>query len=502
MRYPRSIQILDVAGPQEHHDQLLHVRIADRIRRAILGGSLLPGARLPSARVLARDLNMSRPTVERAFDRLQAEGFVVRRRGSGSFVAASVPERERLPQPIRRAVGPAKPETPISVRGRVFTAYPGHPEPANGTAFTPSLPAVELFPRRVWGRLLSRAIQRPGALHWTYGATAGLSRLREAIAAHVAGSRGAACSPEQVIVLSSAQQGVDLAVRVLLDPGDAAWVEDPSYPPAVHLLRAAGAQVSAIPVDTDGLDVDTAIAIQPAARLAYVTPSHQYPSGGTMSLPRRLALLGWAAREGAWILEDDYDGDLRYAGRPLASLQALDRSGRVIYIGTFNKVMFSSLRIAFLIAPAALVEPLVNAKHLMDGHPPGHTQAALADFLGEGHLANHLRELLDVYDRRRRQLIAELDTLSDVLEIGPSDAGLHLAAYLRRPLDDRRISAECAKAGVDLHPLSRFYVGPARAGFVMGFACARPAQQRSAMEIVARTIRAQKSSSRRARVAS
>jgi GntR family transcriptional regulator/MocR family aminotransferase len=164
--------------------------------------------------------------------------------------------------------------------------------------------------------------------------------------------------------------------------------------------------------------------------------------------------------------------------------------------------MFSSLRIAFLIAPTALVESLINAKHLMDGHPAGHTQAALADFLGEGHLATHLRELLEVYDRRRLKLIAELDTLSDELEVGPSDAGLHLAAYLRRPLDDRRISAECAKAGVDLHPLSRFYVGPARSGFVLGFACARPAQQRSAMEIVARTIRAQKSSSRRARVAS
>jgi len=258
-------------------------------------------------------------------------------------------------------------------------------------------------------------------------------------------------------------------------------------------LKAAGADVSPIPVDADGFDVEAALAIQPRARLAYVTPSHQYPSGGLMPLHRRLALLAWAARESGWILEDDYDGDLRYTGRPLASLQALDPAGRVIYIGTFNKMMFPALRLAFLVAPASLVEPFFAAKHMMDGHAPGHTQAALADFIQEGHLAAHLRRLVSEYDHRRGALLAELETLSADFETGTSDAGLHVTVYLRRLLNDRSIAMDCARVGVELHPLSKFYLGPPRPGFVMGFACSRPARTLTAMRLVARAIRAQTS---------
>ena len=486
-KQPGSIQILDVDGLHDGEGQLLHLRAASHIRRAILSGNLAPGTRLPSSRVLAGDLKVSRPTIERAFDQLEAERFVVRRRGSGTFVATELPERERPPQPGPKTTQPTATPT-LARRGLVLTTYPGHREPTVGSAFTPSMPALELFPRQVWARLMSRAVRRPGIECWTYGASAGLLELRRAIAAHVAGSRAVACSPDQVIVMSSAQQAIDMVARVLIDPGEAAWIEDPCYPPAAWLLRAAGAQLTPVPVDADGLDVDVARTLQPAARLAYVTPSHQYPGGGMMSLPRRRALLAWAATNDAWILEDDYDGDLRYAGRPLASLQALDAAGRVIYVGTCNKMMFPALRLAYVIAPPALVDPFMNAKHLMDGHAPGHTQAALAEFISEGHLASHLRRVLSEYDRRRHALLAELESMSDDLEVGPSDAGLHLAVYLRRALDDRSIAAECARLGVDLDPLSRFYLGPPRAGFVLGFACSRPARTRTAARLVARVI--------------
>ena len=289
--------------------------------------------------------------------------------------------------------------------------------------------------------------------------------------------------------MTSAQQAVDLVARVLLDVGDVAWVEEPGYPLSAQILKAAGVRVSAVPIDNDGFNVDDALRRDRTARLAYVTPSHQYPTGALMSLARRQSLLAWAKREQGWIIEDDYDGDIRYVGRPLASLQGLDDAGRVIYIGTFNKMMFPSLRLAFLVAPASLVDPLMAAKHMMDGHVPTHTQAAMARFIDDGHLATHLRRSVSEYDERRQALLSALENLSDEFDVGLADAGLHLTAFLRRALDDRSVARECRKAGVDLHALSRFYLGPPRSGFVLGFACSSPSRTESAMQTVAREIR-------------
>ncbi|MEP6731522.1 MAG: PLP-dependent aminotransferase family protein [bacterium] len=488
-KHPRSIQMLNVEGLPATSDQPLSVRVEALIRRAILSGNLAAGARLPSSRILAQDLDVSRHTVEHAFDQLVAEGFLTRRRGSGTFVAIDVPEREQPPLGRKKAGTKEQPASALSQRGAIIAAYPGHRDSMLGTAFTPSIPAAEFFPREIWSRLMSRAMSRAGIDYWSYGASNGLPELRSAIAAHIAGSRAVACTPDQVIVTTSAQQAVDLVARVLLDPGDAAWVEDPCYPLGVLILKAAGAHTCPVPVDADGLDVDIALEREPRARLAYVTPSHQYPSGGLMSLSRRQALLAWAERERTWIIEDDYDGDLRYAGRPLASLQGLDPAGRVIYIGTFNKMMFSSLRLAYLVAPPSLVEPFLAAKHMMDGHAPIHTQAAMTRFIDDGHLATHLRRLVGEYDERRQALLSSLESLSDELEVGPSDAGLHLTAYLRHVVDDRGVSLECARAGIDLDPLSRFYLGPARSGFVLGFACSSPSRTEAAMRTVARVIR-------------
>ncbi|MEP7002824.1 MAG: PLP-dependent aminotransferase family protein [bacterium] len=488
-RQPGSIQMLNVEGLPVTGDQPLTIRVEALIRRAILSGNLVANTRLPSSRVLALDLGVSRHTVEHAFEQLVAEGFLVRRRGSGTFVASAVPEREQPPLARENGVVEAQPASSVSQRGALIAAYAGRREPTLGTAFTPGIPAVEFFPREVWRRLMSRAMSRAEVDDWSYGASNGLPELRSAIAAHIAGSRAVACTPDQVIVTTSAQQAVDLVARVLIDPGDSAWVEDPCYPLGVQLLKAAGANICPVPVDADGLDVDIALERAPLARLAYVTPSHQYPSGSLMSMSRRQALLAWAERERAWIIEDDYDGDVRYAGRPLASLQGLDAAGRVIYIGTFNKTMFSSLRLAYLVAPPSLVEPFLAAKHMMDGHTPTHTQAAMTRFIDDGHLATHLRRLVGAYDERRQALLSALEGLSDVLDVGPSDAGLHLTAYLRHGVDDSAVSRECQNAGVDLYALSRFYFGPPRSGFVLGFACSSPSRTEEAMRTVAREIR-------------
>lgn len=504
-KHARSIQILNIEGLPGTTDQPLTVRVEALIRRAILAGNLAAGARLPSSRILAKDLIVSRHTVEHALDALVTAGFVTRKRGSGSFVATTLPERELSPYEEKKKDAPsahsafkydgferstlAQSSSPLSKRGAAIAALRGRNVPLLGTAFTPSIPAVEFFPREIWSRLLSAATRRPGTDDWSYGASNGLPELRNAIAAHVAGSRGVACTPGQIIVVTSAQQAVDLVARVLLDVGDGAWVEDPCYPLGAQLLKAAGTRVCPVPVDSDGFNVDEALKRDAAARLAYVTPSHQYPTGALMSLPRRQALLAWAKRERAWIIEDDYDGDIRYVGRPLASLQGLDDAGRVIYIGTFNKMMFSSLRLAFLVAPTSLVEPFIAAKHMMDGHAPIHTQAAMARFIDDGHLATHLRRSVSAYDERRQALLSALENLSDEFEVGPADAGLHVTAYLRRELDDRRLARECRKTSVDLHALSRFYLGPPRPGFVLGFACSSPSLTESAMQTVAREIR-------------
>ena len=488
VRRPASVLILDLDKPNGTGPQPLVARVEGRIRGAILSGSLAPGSRLPSSRILARDLKVSRHTVEWAFAQLQAQGFVVRKRGSGTFVARDIPEREQSPQSPPRRTRPPAPAS-LSRRGVAMTEFPGFREPIPGRAFTPSMPALELFPRQVWQRLVARALQRPGMTGWAYGPTAGLPELREAVAAHVSGTRGVGCSPDQVIIVSSGHQAIDLAVRILLDPGDVAWVEDPCYPTSSRLLRTAGAEVVPVPVDRDGFDVDTALSIDPRARLAYVTPSHQYPTGALMPLERRLALVAWAEREQGWILEDDYDGDFRYSGRPLAALQALDSAERVIYLGTFNKMMFPGLRLAFMVVPSGLIDAAMGAKHTMDAFAAGHTQAALAEFIREGHLATHLRRLLVEYDRRRGALLDALETVSDELEIGQSEGGMHLTVYLRRARDELAISQGCLAAGVALGGLRRYYQGCPRPGFVMGFACASPPRIHAAMRIVAQQLR-------------
>lgn len=491
-KHAGSVFSVDVTGLDASVGQPAYARIHDRIRAAIASGALAPNARLPSSRTLAKDLGVARNTVDWALGQLVADGYIVRRRGAGSFVAANLPERDAVPQMPKR-IAPSKPdetERRLSQRAQALKSYPGHYRPATAVAFTPSLPPGELFPRKVWNRLLVREAGRPGNDYWEYGASNGLPALREAIAAHASAMRATRCSPDQVVVVTSTQQAVELAGKVLADPGDSAWVETPGYQPLQHCLRAAGLQVVAVPVDEQGLDVSAGRMLAPHARLACVTPAHQYPLGHEMSLERRKALLGWALEQDAHIVEDDYDGDYRYEGRPIASLQGMDGNGRVIYVGSFNKILFPGLRIAYAIVPEPLVAAFVDAKHTADGHTALLMQGVLAAFIHEGHLGRHLRKTRAIYDERRLAFIEEAKVLADVLDFGPARAGMHVAGLFKGKalrIDDRTVAMECARAGIEVHPLSK-YGATDRGGLVFGFAGTPRAATRAGLEIVRRAI--------------
>jgi len=466
----------------------LLARLHARLRKAILDGALASGAALPASRRLAEDAGLSRNTVEAVYDQLEAEGFIERRHGSGSFVSTALPERELAPAPAPRGERPAPAPTSLSQRGELMTQpYWGEEAPA-GRAFLPSVPALDLFPRQLWARLLARATRAAGPDHLVAGSRAGFRPLREAIAAYVGSTRAVACSPDQVVVLTSTQQAIDLTCRLLTDPGDAVWHEEPGYRAAAAAFLAAGARVVPVPVDDEGIDVAAGLRLAPDARLAYVTPSHQYPTGVAMSLARRLQLLAWASRAGAVIIEDDYDSEFRFHGRPLAALQGLDDAGRVVYVGTFNKLMFPALRLAYLVAPPDLAERFVSARALVDGHTSTPPQAALADFIREGHLGTHLRHMRTVYEERRQALVDTVASLGGRLTLGPIDGGMHACAYLPVGTDDVAIALAARQMGIELRPLSRLYLGSSRPGFILGFAAARPAEIRGAVERLARLL--------------
>jgi GntR family transcriptional regulator/MocR family aminotransferase len=482
VRHATSLFSVDVIDPRAA-GQPAYARVEARIRAAIASGALPINARLPSSRTLAKDFGVARNTVEEALAQLVADGLVVRQRGVGSFVCASPPAD---PPPRRVAEGQATAPR-LSNRARALAAYPGHPSASDATPFTPSLPPADLFPRRIWLQLMRREAAQPGAAYWNYGASSGLPALRQAIAAHAAAMRGAHAAADQVIVTTSAQQAADLAAKVLADPGDGAWVERPGYQPAEYVLRSAGLTIAAAPVDQEGLDVEAAIRLQPRARLVYVTPSHQYPLGHEMSLVRRQALIDWARATDAYIIEDDYDGDYRYEGRPIAALQAM-APDRVIYVGSFNKILFPGLRLAYALVPPALAGAFADAKHAADGHTALLAQGVLAAFIGEGHLARHLRATHAIYNARRLAFLEAARILEPDLALGPARAGMHVTGVFRDPaIDDRAVAAACARGGIVVSPLSK-HGGAGRGGLVFGFASAPTERIGAGLEVVRRSI--------------
>jgi GntR family transcriptional regulator/MocR family aminotransferase len=361
--------------------------------------------------------------------------------------------------------------------------YPG--------AFWPGVPPVDQFPLGLWSRLATRCYRDLPVSQLYHGPAAGYPPLRNAIAEYLTAARGTRCSPDQVIVLSSAQEALELACRVLLDPGDVAWLEDPSWNGIHGAMISAGASIRHVPVDDEGLMVEVGIAGAPHGRLAYVSPSHQFPSGVTMSLDRRLALLDWAAQSGAWILEDDYDSEFRYTGRPLAALQGLDTAGCVLYIGTFNKILFPSLRIGYVVVPEGLVQDFLSVRRLGGQHAPTINQAILADFISEGHYARHLRRLRIVCRERRDALLeAATQHLPDLLDIPNVETGLHAIGWLPAGMDDVLASSRAAEHGVEAAALSSCYTnrGP-RPGLVLGYGGLRPREIDGGMRRLAQALR-------------
>jgi GntR family transcriptional regulator/MocR family aminotransferase len=478
----------------------LHRQLYGALRRAILAGRLPAGARLPSSRGLAAELGLSRNTVLAALEQLASEGYVEGRAGSGTYVARALPDTlpdgrpdRRAPAAPRRTAEPAEAIGSPSTRGRslIERSWPGR---AGRSPFALGLPELDAFPFDLWSRLLARRWRRPAADLAGGGDPAGYAPLRAAIADHLRRVRAVDCGADQVIVVSGIRQAVDLTVRLLLDPGDSVWVEEPGFPGIRAVLKAADLDLVPVPVDAEGLRVADGARAAPKARLACVAPSHQYPLGVVMSLARRLDLLGWAREAGAWVIEDDYDSEYRYAGRPLAAMQGLDRDGRVIYVGSFSKVMFPSLRIGYLVAPPALADAFRAARATLDDHAPMTAQPALAEFIAEGHFAAHLRRMRRLYAARQQALLdAAGRHLGGLLRLAPDEAGMHLVAELlpalAQRMDDRAASRRIAAAGLIASPLSSFYMGPpTRQGLMLGYAAFDEAAIEAGVQRLARAL--------------
>lgn len=439
--------------------------IYEQLRDAVLDGRLRPGERLPATRELACDLDVSRTTVTVAYHRLAGEGFVTARVGAGTFVSA----RAAPPATERGDGGVAGVLEPRSVWDPIFVPSP-FARPARFD-FRTGLPDASLFPYTTWRRLMGRQLRSEEKTgNGVYAHPAGDPALRAAIARHVGLARGVKASPDDVIVTNGTQQAVDLIARVLLAPGDPVAVEDPGYPPPRQLLRSLGMRVVGVPVDEEGVVVDE---VPSAARLAYVTPSHQYPLGVAMSLPRRLSLLSWAEENEAAIIEDDYDSEFRLGGPPIDPLATLDQSGRVVYVGSFSKTMSPTLRLGFVIAPPSLREALYKAKWVADWHTATLPQATLARFIEDGAFARHIRRLNRVYRARHEQIVDLLRRdFDEHLEVIPAAAGLHVTAFARTLSSEgiRAVAVRASEAGVEVQRLSLFRAGEsAAAGLVLGY---------------------------------
>jgi GntR family transcriptional regulator/MocR family aminotransferase len=432
-------------------------QLYESLQQAILDGQFVPGTKLPSTRSLAGHLGVSRNTVHLAFEQLIAEGYLEGRQGAGTYVSAVLPE-ERLnlrSETPRIAKLPGQ-RSPLSQRSaRLLQTYPRQNQNDRHTikAFKQGLPALDRFPRQIWQRLLVRSWRDGGDSLLCYSED--YLPLRQAIAGYLGTARGVRCTADQVILIAGAQQGIDLTTKVLLEPGQAVWVEDPGYRGVHGAMIAAGAHPVAVPVDEEGLNVDAGIARHATAKLAHVTPSHQYPMGMTMSLRRRLELLAWASQAQAWILEDDYDSEYRYTGRPLAALQGLDREQRVIYLGTFSKVLFPALRLAYLVVPPDLVEAFTSMRFFATRHLPVLEQVTLAAFITEGHFARHIRRMRALYAQRQTLLVeAARRELAGLLRVCPATAGMHVLGWLPRGRDDVQASQQAAAQGIYASPLS------------------------------------------------
>lgn len=479
----------DPAGLSLDRQGGLGRQLYQRLRARILDGRLASGVRMPASRTLAKALGISRNSVMRAYDQLYAEGFIEGHVGDGTYVSRLALRGVKQSTKSSTGFNPglstglstaqaAEAHCAGAIERAQAVALPSLALPKSGPprAFRVGVPAMDLFPFHIWSKLSAAFWRSPALLHLGYQHPAGDETLRELIAAYLRSSRGLSCCAEQILLTCGAQHGIELCSQVLLSPADHVAVENPGYRAATLALASSGATVHGVAVDADGLQVDR-LAQLPQCRLAYVTPAHQYPSGGTLNLPRRLALLEWAQRQQGWILEDDYDGEYRYSGAPLAPLAALDRAGRVIYIGTFGKVAFPALRLGYLVLPPALIEAFVQRSACSVRHHEVSAQKVMAQFIAQGHFHRHIRRMRKAAASRRDALLAHWPVAIPGCAPMPAvDAGLHVAVRVESRAREAELIAQAAAAGVEINPLSANAWPPEGAGadklagLVLGFA--------------------------------
>lgn len=508
-----ALPLWSIFQPDRADPTPLQEQIAGFFRTAVADGRLGPGARLPSSRGLAIQLGVARNTVSLAYERLTAEGYVEGRRGGGTRIATDLPELS-TPKPADRKIGMPI-ETPRLSRAaekmmaeRVGVAGDG-PVPLR-----PGRPGLDAFPGRVWGRLAGRFWRETSPADFGYGDPAGHAPLRAALSRYLGAFRGLAVKPDQILVTSGAQQAVDMLSRALLDPDDKAVLEEPCYPGLRGPIAATGAEIVPVPVDSEGLNVAEARRRAPDARLVVVTPTHQFPLGCTLSLARRRALVDWAASEsdaglgstggksdgqaGPWIVEDDYDGEFRYGGKPVPPLKSLDGAGKVLYVGTISKALAPSLRLGFIAAPTPVASVLVRLRAHFDRQPALDAQAILADFLDEGHMAGHLRRMRTLYRERRDALADALDEvaadldhgLGEIIQVERPETGINLIVLLPDHISDTRVVAAAESLGVQPAALSGYYRGASVInGLLIGFAALPRARARWAARCVGQAIR-------------
>jgi len=483
--------------------QSLSTQLCVALRDIILTGGFAPGERLPASRTLANDLKLSRTTIIEAFSRLTDEGLIESRTGSGTFVsnvlAATRPKvQQRAHAPVASLAAPRLSTTMAEAIER-FAERQRLPHAPR--AFQTALPAFDAFPMAQWARLSAKYMRGPRNEVMGYGDPFGALPLRRAVASHLRANRGITCDPEQIFIVSGAQQAFHLVGSMLLNPGDKVWFENPGAIGARNSLIASGADLVPVPVDDQGLCVEEGLKLAPKFRLAFVTPSHQQPLGSVMSLKRRFALLHAAERANAWVIEDDYDGEFFFGGRPPPTLKSVDTTGVVIYVGTFSKSLFPALRLGYLLAPPALVDTfrIVMSKFLQG--VPSHTQGVVAEFIDEGHFAAHTRRMRLTYQERHDALVhAAGRHLKGLLHVATTESGLHTVGYLARTLRETEISQDAAARDIRASPIGRFAISPvALNGLVLGFGSVPPKSLEAGVKVLAEVIAARVKPKRAAR---
>ena len=450
----------------------IYRQLYDWFQKAIVEGRLHPGQRVPSTRSLAAELKISRIPVLTAYEQLFAEGYLETFKGAGTAVAASFPQIEIAPanrtnRPAIKRIRPPR----LAQRVQRAMTTPIDPVPPPGTAFGACQPALREFPVEIWSSLIARHCRHMSMAMMGYGDVMGQRSLREAISEYLGAARAVRCDPSQIMIVAGSQHGLQITARTLLNEGDSVWMEDPGYPRARRAFWMAGAKLTPVPIDHEGLDVRMGVLRCARARAAYITPSHQYPMGMTMSATRRMQLLNWASRANSWIIEDDYNSEFRFAGHPVAALQGLGSDDRVIYVGTFSKILFPALRIGYLVIPKALVKAFCVTRDNMDIFPAPLLQEVLADFIREGHFARHIRRMRMLYFGRQKKLISTIQSLLQAqVKIVGTDAGMHLVALLPPGMDDAKLCHDAAAVGLAVTPLSTCYLRPGgQKGLILGY---------------------------------